>query len=157
MNGLVDPADLGGFDAETIETSLSFKFESLPNYGDLYVFDGSNYTKIDATNINTTTFSTADNVYWAASQDQVLAVTGSGDSHKVSFLNGLDIGAVNAEGLSLSGFDLNGNATSIQAFTNDGLGIDTRTDRIRQLEFDEGKSESIVFDFAKTLLMPKLV
>jgi len=55
-NGLVDPADLGGFDAETIETSLSFKFESLPNYGDLYVFDGSNYTKIDATNINTTTF-----------------------------------------------------------------------------------------------------
>jgi hypothetical protein len=148
-NGLVDPADLGGFDAETTEASLSFKVESLPNYGDLYVFDGSSYTKIDAININTVTFSTTDSLYWAATQSQVLAVTGSGDSHTVSFLNGLDIGAANAEGLSLSGFDLNGDAASIRAFRNDGLGIDTRTDRIGQLEFNDGQSESIVFDFAK--------
>lgn len=148
-NGLVDPADLGGFDAETVETNLSFKFESLPSYGDLYIFDGLSYTKIDAGNINTVTFSTADNVYWAASQAQVLAVTGSGNSHTVSFLNGLDIGAVNAEGLSLSGFALNGGPAPILAVNGDGLGIDAPGDRIGQLEFDEGQSESMVFDFAK--------
>jgi hypothetical protein len=148
-NGLVDPADLGGFDTETVETNLSFKFESLPDYGDLYVFDGSSYTKIDVSNINTVTFSTVDNVYWAASQAQVLAVTSSGVSHTVSFLNGLDIGAVNAEGLSLSGFALNGDAAPIIAITDDGLGVDAPGDRIGQLEFDEGESESIVFDFAK--------
>jgi hypothetical protein len=148
-NGVVDPADLGGLDAETTETNLSFKFESLPNYGDLYIFDGSSYTKIDANNIGTVTFSTGDNVFWAATQAQVLAVTGNGASHALSFLNGLDTNAATAEGLSISGRDLAGANTAVNAFNNDGLGIDTPTDRIRQLEYANGESESIIMDFAK--------
>lgn len=39
--------------------------------------------------------------------------------------------------------------TTVQTFVTDGLGIDTTTDRIKQLEYANGQSESITMDFAK--------
>ena len=86
------------FFTRSIFLDLVFQIESLPDYGNLYVFDGSSYTKIDASNIGTVTFSTSDNVYWAATQAQVSAVTSAGDNHAVSFLNNAGTSAASGEG-----------------------------------------------------------
>ncbi|MDQ7073557.1 MAG: Ig-like domain-containing protein [Gammaproteobacteria bacterium] len=69
-NSLNDPADLGGQDIETTEANLVFNIESLPDYGDIYVYDGSSYTRIDTANLSTTDFSTAGEVYWVATHSR---------------------------------------------------------------------------------------
>lgn len=146
-NGLIDPADLGGFDAETSESDLTFSIESLPNFGDLYHFDSGIYTLVTTGNMASLPLTVSSQLFWAATQSQTLATAQLGQVQSFSFLNGLDEIALSNEGLTLQGFDLAGSPIAITAVTNDGLGIDAPDDRIKQLEFDDNSSEKIVMNF----------
>jgi len=135
-----DPADLGGADIETSESNLIFNIESLPNYGDIYIKSNNTYTKVDASNIDSVDFSTTSNVYWIATYDQV-PITGT--AHDLSFVNGL--GDPAADGLTVKGVGLDGSDAAIFYSRTDGLGISGG--RINQLEYANGHTETLVFDF----------
>ena len=139
-----DPADLGGQDLETAETNLIFNIESLPDYGDVYVYDGSSYTKIDADNLGAVDFSTAGEVYWIATHSQVPT---NGLAHNLSFTEAGYQAGLAAENITIKGYGLDGNDATISFSSTDGLGIDSSDDRINQLEFADGKSETLLFDF----------
>ncbi len=143
-NNLADPADLGGQDVETAESNLIFNIESLPNYGDIYVYDGSSYTKIDTSNLGAVNFSTSDEVIWVATHSQVPI---NGPAHSLSFTSAGYQAALAAENVTANGYGLDGNNATITFSSTDGLGIASAGDRINQLEFNNGKSEALLFDF----------
>ncbi|PHS27247.1 MAG: hypothetical protein COA83_01630, partial [Methylophaga sp.] len=143
-NNPSDPADLGGQDVETVEANLVFNIESLPDYGDVYVYDGSSYTIIDAGNLGTVDFSTAGEVYWVATHSQVPT---NGLVHNLSFTEAGYQAGLAAENITVNGYGLDGNDATITFSSTDGLGIDSAGDRINQLEFADGKSEALLFDF----------
>jgi VCBS repeat-containing protein len=143
-NNLSDPADLGGQDIETAESNLIFNIESLPDYGDIYVYDGSSYTRIETSNLGAVDFSTAGEVYWVATHSQVPT---NGLAHNLSFTEAGYQAALAAENVTVKGYGLDGNDATITFSSTDGLGIDSSGDRINQLEFANGKSEALLFDF----------
>jgi VCBS repeat-containing protein len=143
-NNGTDPADLGGQDTETVESNLIFNIESLPNYGDIYIYDGSSYTKIDAGNLATVDFSTTDEVIWVATHSQVPS---NGTAHSLDFTAAGYQAALAAENVTVNGYGLDGNNATVSSSVTDGLGISSAGDRISQIEFSNGKSETLLFDF----------
>ncbi|WP_415911976.1 retention module-containing protein [Neptuniibacter sp. QD37_11] len=141
-----DPADLGGSDLETAEDSLIFSIDSLPNYGDIYLLQDGSYIKLDASEIQSDQFSTSDTLYWVAEHDQVLESTGSTISF--DFTQGFDAVAASSAGLDVIAYGLDGTQSSVTQINNDGLGVDSGSDdRINQIEYADGNTETLLFDF----------
>ncbi|WP_415904038.1 retention module-containing protein [Neptuniibacter sp. QD48_55] len=141
-----DPADLGGSDLETAEDSLIFSLDSLPDYGDIYLLQDGSYIKLDASEIQSDQFSTSDTLYWVAEHDQVLESTGSTISF--DFTQGFDAVAASSAGLDVIAYGLDGTQSSVTQINNDGLGVDSGSDdRINQIEYADGNTETLLFDF----------
>jgi|GEM_PF-5930558 len=153
-NDSSDPADLGGEDKETTESNLVFDITSLPTYGDVYVEKNGTYTKLDASNLDdsSTLLSTADNVYWSATHNQVLAesteksIGGDYTSSGIqSSWNSSDVTVIVRDG--------NNQDASISYNTNDGIGVTgaNHSGIANQIGYDPTtqRAESIIFDFAK--------
>ena len=149
-NDANDPADLGGQDDNADENTLKFDITSLPSYGDVYIQIGTEYTKLDVSNLDesSTLLTTADNVYWVATHDQV---TFDSDIQSIGGEYGTDIEASwqNSDVDVIARTESNGTST-ITYNQNDGIGVSGSTGGpSSQLGYDAGSSstESIIVDF----------
>ena len=149
-NDSSDPADLGGKDGDADENTLKFDITTLPNYGDVYIQIGTEYTKLDTSNLDesSTLLTTADNVYWVATHDQV---TFGSDIQSIGGEYGSDIEAswqnINVDVIART--DSNGTST-ITYNQNDGIGVSGTTGGpSSQLGYDAGSqsTELIIVDF----------
>jgi hypothetical protein len=144
-----DPADLGGSDLETTESSLVFDITSLPNYGEVYIEISGVMTKIDSNNLDdaSSLLSTSDTVYWVATHDQVpsgdeKSIGGVYDDGIVSSWQNDDITVVARDGYN--------QAATISYSQSNGIGVTGNTGGpSNQLGYDADaqSTESIIFDF----------
>ncbi|MDQ7073558.1 MAG: hypothetical protein Q9N32_09115 [Gammaproteobacteria bacterium] len=67
--------------------------------------------------------------------------------HNLSFTESGYQAALTVENITLKGYGLDGNDATVTFSSTDGLGISSAGDRISQLEFANGQSEALLFDF----------
>ncbi len=152
-NDSTDPADLGGADAQTIESNLVYEITKLASdgsYGDLYIEENGVFTKITDANMESTTFTNGDNVYWVATHEQVPT-----DGAQLSFGGADDFGSkasVEASwaGVMLKTVGIDGAASQVTFNGADGIGVrGVAGGTNNQIGYDANSSqtEKMVVDF----------
>ncbi|WP_321779002.1 cadherin-like domain-containing protein [Sulfurimonas sp.] len=161
-NDLADPADLGGGDAQSLESSLSYEITQLASensYGDLYLEANGSFTKITDANMQTMTFGNGDNVYWVATHEQVPT-----DGDVISLGGADDFGSVQSvtdswSSVSLKAIGLDGEESVVTYNSRDGVGVQgVAGGTNNQIGYDarSENTETMIVDFASTVTSAKI-
>ncbi|MFB9872961.1 Ig-like domain-containing protein, partial [Vreelandella sulfidaeris] len=144
-----EPA-FGGFDENSAEEDLTFVLTSMPEFGSLYLNTGDGYA-LATTNSE---FTTADTLYWAVNEEQLIAAM---QSVEASSLGGRTLQAWQSDdSVDIYSYNLDGTKSTDLLNVSDGrLGIrDNTGNQLEvpgQLGFRGEGSETMIFDFQRPI------